>query len=42
MNPEDFPENTSLQKAAKAYLLAGHKLGIGVGTIPHITQEVSS
>ncbi len=42
MNPEDYPENTSLQKAAKAYLLAGHKLGIGVGTIPHITQEVSS
>lgn len=30
----DYPESTSLQKAAKKYLENKNKLGIGIGTIP--------
>lgn len=29
-----FPEMTSLQRSAKAYLLEGNRLGVGIGTIP--------
>lgn len=29
----DYPERTTLQRAAKQYMLNGHKLGIGIGTI---------
>lgn len=29
----DYPENTSLQKSAKAYMQGGNKLGIGIGII---------
>lgn len=29
-----LPETTSLQRSAKAYLLQGNRLGIGIGTIP--------
>jgi len=29
-----LPESTSLQKAAKHYLLDGHKLGVGIATVP--------
>lgn len=30
---EEYPENTSLQKRAKAYLLEGKKLGNGLGVV---------
>lgn len=30
---EDYPEHTSLQRAAKKYMLSGGRLGIGFGTI---------
>jgi hypothetical protein len=29
----NYPENTSLQKRAKKYMLDGNKLGIGIGII---------
>ncbi len=32
-NPADYPEETSLQKAAKRYLMDGGKLGCGVGIL---------
>lgn len=32
-NMADYPENTSLQKAAKEYMQNGHNLGMGIGTI---------
>ena len=32
-NPADYPEKTSLQKAARKYLMAGGKLGCGVGRL---------
>ncbi len=31
MNPEDYAEDTSLQRAAKKYLVSGGKLGSGLG-----------
>lgn len=31
---KNYPENTSLQKSAKKYIMNGGKLGIGVGIIP--------
>ena len=30
-NPQDFPENTTLQKNMKAYLLCGGKVGEALG-----------
>lgn len=30
-NPFEYEEQTSLQRSAKAYLVAGHKLGSGYG-----------
>ena len=30
---KSYPENTDLQKRAKAYMLSGNKLGIGVSVI---------
>lgn len=30
----DYPEETSLQRSAKRYMLAGNKMGMGVATIP--------
>lgn len=32
-NPEDYPEETSLQKNAKKYLLTGKRLGNGLGVL---------
>lgn len=36
-----LPENTSLQRATKQYLLDGNKLGIGIGTIAHETSQIA-
>ena len=33
LEPEDFPENTSLQRRAKAFVLAGGKIGEGSGIL---------
>lgn len=33
LSPEEFPEETSLQRAVKAYILAGGKLGVGGGKL---------
>lgn len=33
INKNKYPENTTLQKQAKAYMKAGNKLGIGIGII---------
>lgn len=33
INKSKYPEDTSLQKSAKAYMLSGGKLGIGIGVI---------
>ena len=30
-NPDNYPENTRLQKSVKKYLQAGKKIGIGTG-----------
>ena len=34
--PDTYPENTSLQKEAKAYLIAGKKLGNGLGIMHNL------
>ena len=33
INKSKYPEDTSLQKSAKAYMLSGGKLGMGIGVI---------
>ena len=35
-NPEKYPENTTLQKRAKQYLLSGKKLGNGLGVLQEL------